>query len=317
MNRAVFRNSILACGIWAVLFWAGSLPARQWLLEPEGEQEISPVAVSPDRLELDRARQVLAQGQPSEAAKILDKWLKKFPDSGLRSEAMYYAGQCCQQQGRFYEAFEKYEKLAAEHSGSDYFHRSLEAEFEIAEKFLNGTKRRALGIFKVSAEDVGVKICEDIAERWPRSLLAEKALMLLGDYYMRKRSYEDAAYAYRQIIASYPTSVFIRQARLRAAEAYLASFNGTAFDPAPLVEAKERLLEYQELYGSDAQAEQVGSMLELIEDLLAQRQYNVGKFYQRTGKKQAAMASYQQVIENWPDSDWAGKARGKLDKLGG
>ncbi len=115
---------------------------------------------------------------------------------------------------------------------------------------------------------------------------------------------------------SYSSSVFIREARLQAAKAYLGKFNGPAFDPAPLVEAKERLLEYQALYGGEAQSGEVEPMLAKINDLQAQREYQIGCFYERTGKEDSARVSFERIIRRWPNSKWAGKAQSKLKEFG-
>ena len=115
---------------------------------------------------------------------------------------------------------------------------------------------------------------------------------------------------------SYPSSGFLRQARLRAAKAYLGKFNGTAFDPAPLVEAKERLLEYQRLYGANPQGSEVQAMLAKINEMQARRQYEIGRFYERTGKKDSAKLSYKRLLKTWPDGKWAANARKRLKKLG-
>ena len=315
MKIYITANFIIASALSVFLCCPGSLQAREWLLEPEGEREINPTHLGPDRAKLDQAQQTLLGGRPAKASKLFSKWLKKFPNSPHRPEAIYYAGQSLQQQGRLNQAFETYEQLILRYSDSQYFPLALEAEFDIAEKFLTGTKRRALGIFKISADDIGIHILERIPERWPGSLLAERALISLGDYYSRKRRWADAAATYDQLIVSYSSSAFTRQARLNAAKAYMAMFNGPAFDPAPLVEARERLLDYQQLYQSDEHAGEIQAMLAKIDALQAERDYEIGKFYQRTGKKPAAKFYYQQVVQRWPDSKWADKAQKKLKKL--
>ncbi len=307
--RAYF-GIVVALGM--ILCRPGPLQAKQWLIEPEGQREIKAVKISPDRQELDEVRRLLVRGKAGKANKMLGKWFKKFPDSALRAEAMYYTGQSLEGLGKLYKAFEKYEKLVEEFGDTKYFHKALEAQFGIAGQYLNGRKRRVLGIFKISADDVGLKILERIPERWPSSLLAERSLMRLGDYYLQKKQYDDAVYAYDQLIVSYSSSVFVREARLQVAKAYLSKFNGSAFDAAPLIEAKERLLEYQGLYGRSKQSSEVQLMLAKIEELQAQREYDIGRFYQRTGKKASARMSFERVVRRWPNSTWAARARGKL-----
>jgi outer membrane protein assembly factor BamD (BamD/ComL family) len=272
--------------------------------------------VGPDREKLDQAEQVLIEGREGKASKLLNKWLKKFPHSPYRAEALYYAGQSLEQQGKLYKAFERYEQLLEGYNNSEFFRPGLEAEFGIAERFLSGTKRMALGIFRVSGDDVGINIIEKLQERRPGSVLAEKGLMLLGDYYLRKKLYPEAADAYNLLIIEYPSSIYVRQARLRAARAYMNMFEGVSKDPVPLIEAHERLLEYRQLYQGDEQSNEIEAMLAKVEDLQAERDYQTGRFYERTGKKGAGRFYYEQVIERWGRSKWATKAQKRLGKLG-
>ena len=138
----------------------------------------------------------------------------------------------------------------------------------------------------------------------------------MGDYYLRKKSYMEAADTYNLLIAEYPSSVYIRQARMRAARAYMNMFEGVSKDPVPLIEARERLLEYRQLYQGDSQSSEIEAMLAKIDELQAERDYQIGRFYERTGKKHAGRFYYEQVIERWPRSKWANKAQNKLGKLG-
>ena len=310
-------NNILTIGaVCVILGLIGSAQAKEWVLEPEGEREISPDQVAPEREKLDQAEQILMEGREGKATKLLDKWLKKYPDSAYRDEALYYAGQSLERQDKLYKAFEKYEELLKEHPVSGYFQNGLEAEFGIAQNYLSGTKRRVLGIFTVSAADVGIDIIEKLQERRPGSLLAEKGLMLLGDYYLQKKSYVEAVDTYNFLVTEYPSSVYARQARLNAARAYVNMFGGVSKDPVPLIEARERLMEYRQLYAGDEHSGEIEAMLVEIDDLQAQRDYETGKFYQRTGKKQAGRFYYEQVIDRRPGSPWATKAQNNLAKLG-
>ena len=300
----------------AVMFCqADSLLAKQWLLLPDSEQEITPVQINPQRQSIDRAKLLLAKGDYKKSEKTLRNFLKKSPDSALAPEAIYYLAQTLEKRGKLYDAFETYEQIADGSSDSEYFPQAIRAEFGIARQFLNGTKRQVMGIFKISAEAEGKKIMHSVAERLPGSLLAEQSLMELGDYHLRKKQYDDAVAAYDLLIGSYPSSTLIRQARLASAKAHLGKFNGAAFDPAPLIEAKERLLEYNRLYQADEHAGEVQAMLQRIDDSQAQHQYQVGCFYQRTGKAQSARLSFEELLKRWPDSKWATKAQAKLKKL--
>lgn len=310
----------VCCGfaaVLAVVFCPSTrIWAKQWILEPVTGKEIAIQPSSPDRQELDHAKELLVQAKLKDAHKLLRKWLKKFPHSSLRTEAMYYAAQSLERRDELYQAFEQYEELIDNHTDVDYFHKALQAEFGIAKRFLGGTKRKALGILRVSADGVGIKILQRIPDRWPGSTLAEQSLMSLADYYLAEGKFLDAVDYYDQLITIYPNSVSVRPARYLAAGAYLKMFKGARFDPAPLIEARERLIQYRELYGPDVHADDIQAMLQKIDALQAEREYEIAQFYQRTGKKKAARFHYRQLIQRWPESQWASKVQARLNKLG-
>ncbi len=308
---------VIAALLTMVLCPASSLMAKQWILDPQTDKETPVADASPERQELDHAKSSLVQNKPAEARKLLGKWLKKYPRSPLRSEADYYVARSFERQGEFYEAFKQYEKLVEDYTDVQYLYKALETEFAIAKRFLGGTKRRALGFFWVSADDVGIKILQDIPGRWPGSALAEQSLMTLGDYYLARGEHREAVSYYDQLITIYPSSTLVRSARLLAASAYLKIFKGPKFDPAPLVEARERLFEYRRLYGHEAQATEIRTMLEEIDNHQAENEYEIARFYQRTGKKKAARYHYRQLLQRWPESKLASAAQRRLNGLGG
>jgi outer membrane protein assembly factor BamD (BamD/ComL family) len=43
-------------------------------------------------------------------------------------------------------------------------------------------------------------------------------------------------------------------------------------------------------------------MLNQINEQLAYKQFSIGRYYQKTGNKQAANFYYRMVIDNWPES---------------
>ena len=133
MKIHITANFIIASALSVFLCCPGSLQAREWLLEPEGEREINPTHLGPDRAKLDQAQQTLLGGRPAKASKLFSKWLKKFPNSPHRPEAIYYAGQSLQQQGRLNQAFETYEQLILRYSDSQYFPLALEGALKLKE----------------------------------------------------------------------------------------------------------------------------------------------------------------------------------------
>jgi hypothetical protein len=85
-------------------------------LQP-GRPPVAPPPSVPITLEaqnrlLQDARALLARGEPRGAARLLERLVKTYPDSGLRLETQWWLGRCYEQDGRLQEALEQYEFVA-------------------------------------------------------------------------------------------------------------------------------------------------------------------------------------------------------------
>ena len=77
MNIRIAVHFGIASAVGLIVCWAGPLQAKQWILKPQGEQEVKAGQADPDRQELDAAHRLLVQGKPGKAHKILNKWIKE------------------------------------------------------------------------------------------------------------------------------------------------------------------------------------------------------------------------------------------------
>ena len=101
-----------------------------------------------------------------------------------------------------------------------------------------------------------------------------------------------------------------------SADAALASFAGVEYDDAPLIEARGRFVDYRVRYPAAAAAEQFDSVLNTIRARRAEKHYVIGEYYERTEHLSSAVYYYRIVMERWPETVAASKARTRLELLG-
>ena len=150
----------------------------------------------------------------------------KHPKHPLLPEAYLLRGDSLKARRSYYKALFEYEFVAVSFTGSEAFVRALEREFEIAQLFAAGTKRKLWGMRIVDASNEAEELLIRIQERLPGSRLAEDAGMALGDFYFSRRKMDLAAEMYSLFIQNFPRSRRIAKARKRLIYAYLASFKG-------------------------------------------------------------------------------------------
>jgi len=265
--------------------------------------------------ELALVRQYVHDGKTSKAVKAAKKFVKRYPGHPAGEEVMMLAGQAEFDRGRYYQAYEWFEKQLANYPAGPLFDRSLKKEYEIAEAFLAG-KKRIIGPLRLGARSEGLEILHRITEHAPGSDLARSALLRIGDYHFERREWNRAAEAYDEFLKLYGKSGQAAYAALRAARAALFMYKGAAFDDTPLLDAEQRFRNFLERFPDAARQEKVPQLLHNITELKAERLYAAGQFYERIGREQAARAAYERILQDYAGTSWASTAGQQLTRLG-
>lgn len=270
------------------------------------------------------AKSLLAERKFAAARKAFAAWLKSYPDSDHRADALLHAGDTelyaanAGESADVWQAHEWYEEILNSYSGGEAAEKALRRELLVAELLLfKGQKRRIFkGMLRVSATDEALQILDRlIDERAPGSPVAEQALLMQANYHYEKGEFEEAERAYARLSTEFKRSRHERLAMQRSADAALASFAGIEFDDAPLLEAEERYRQYSDRYPKAATEEGVASQLARIRDSRAQKEFSTGQYYERAKQPRAAAFYYRSVVKNWPDTPWASQATQRLGTI--
>jgi outer membrane assembly lipoprotein YfiO len=229
--------------------------------------------------------------------------------------ALYLMGRALFGYGDGIKAFYYLDELLDEHPESPLFFKALGMQFQIADKYLNGMKRRILGIPLLGAEDEAIEMLYRIQQRTPGSELAERSLLRTADYFYEDQQYDIAADVYAAYIKSYPRSPLIPRVKFRQAIANLAQFRGVRFDPTPALDARTQLADIEAQYPQLARERKVPDFIARIDDALARKLYVTADFYHRTHEPEAAAYNYQCLLRLYPNAPEAGAARERLKSL--
>lgn len=264
-----------------------------------------------------RVEQLLLDGKISQAKEAAVAWLKTHKGSPVYDRGLYLMAEALFHEGDVVKSFFYLDQLLDEHPESPLFYQSLEKQYAIAEQFLNGRKRKLLGMPMMSAEEEGVEMLFRIQQRAPKSPIAEKSTLRTADYYYAAAEYDLAADAYRSYIESYPRSPNAPRAMLRQAYANMAQFRGLKFDANPVIEARSQLQDVVAKYPDLAAQENIPELLNRIDNTMASKLAVQADFYRRTHEPRAAIYTYELLIKRYPDSPEVGKAQQQLAQLRG
>ncbi len=290
-------------------------PERQVYNPVTGTWSVTPSPVpGTEQGDLQLAMIDLAENRPQQAKDRLKKWLKKYPASDLRSDAMVALGDAELALDNRMQAYKQYEKTLDLFPGLEGEERVLRNEFAIGVAFLAGVKQK-VWIFRAPAYEEGLDILDKVVLRAPGAALAEDAIKAKADYYYRNGEFALAETEYARLAQEFPRGRYPRLALLMSAQSALARFPGLAYDDSALLEARERFLSFRERYPEFAEQENIAAFIRRIDETLAAKHLMIGKWYGRQKHAEAAAIYFREVVSRWPDSAAAVEARSRLSVL--
>ena len=210
-----------------------------------------------------------------------------------------------------------YDKFLAEYPESELYEAALDRQFGIGTAFLGGQKRSVLGIFRMKGYATGEKIMEKISDRTGDAPVGIKASVAVAESLEKRGKFEEAYHKWSEISSRWSGGEIGRNALLAMARCKHAANKGAKYDASNLISAKSYYGNFKLRYPETAGEIDVDEKLDEINEQLANKQLNIGKYYEKTGNKEAANLYYQMVVDNWSESTAAKAAKEAMIKDSG
>ena len=247
------------------------------------------------------------------------KLISGFPDSPFVSEAYYFQGIAFFELGDFDFSNEAFSKYLRNETTPKYFEQSIEYKFKIAEKFYEGAKRHLLGLKKLPrvlpAKDEALDIYEEIITTLPRHDLTARSLFKKGMLLYEFSDYKLSIEAFQILIRRFPKHHLAPEGYIGIQKVYLKQSKQEFTDPDVLELAEINLERFKSSFPGEPRVEKVNKMLIEMKDYFAKNLFEIGSFYQRTKKDDAAAIYYAKILSKYPQSSYAEKAEKILAKL--
>ena len=146
--------------------------------------------------------------------------------------------------------------------------------------------------------------------------MAQRSLLCVADFHYGKGQWAEALDAYDAFLELFAKSPKGPYAMVQSARAAWACYRGLQFDDTALLEAEQRFRTLLESYPAAAAKSGARQMLRQISAARAHKLQTTARFYERTGKPSAAVFYYRQIIEQYPDTQWARNAKVALGGIG-
>lgn len=306
MKRIILSMAIILClaAQPAYPFWIWTPKTGKW--------------VNPKNLPKDNPKEQFAYAKSfydikkyEEAKREFKKLLKAYPKSFEASESQYYLGLVEEEQGNFYDAYLDYQKVIDKYPFSERIQEIINREYGIAEKFMSGEKRKALGI-ELPVENPAIEIFGKVVENSTYGPLAPKAQYKLGLVLKSLLRYYEAEEEFNKLISRYPGSEWAAAAKFQLAECRASLSKGPSYDQGATQEAKEKFEAFVKEHPDAVLSLEAEKNIAKLREKEAQSSYDIASFYEKQRAFGSARIYYNDLIKNYPDSSWAPKALEKL-----
>lgn len=259
-------------------------------------------------------KKLVDAGKPGKVKKAAKQLKKDFPGVAGKDFDSFIEAEVLLAKGKLTKAVRQYDKFLDDYPASGLKDAALNRQFEVATEFLAGRKKTILMVFRVSAFDDGVKIMEKISDRTGAADIAKNALLAVAQSYEKRKQYNEAYLKWSEISTRWPTGEIARDALLSMARTKYAAYRGAVYDGSSLISAKTYYENFRLRYPEEAKKLQVDDILLRIGEQLAEKNLRIAKYYERTGSAGPANMYYQMVVDNWPSTKAAEKAKDKISK---
>ncbi|MCC5846546.1 MAG: outer membrane protein assembly factor BamD [Verrucomicrobia bacterium] len=211
-------------------------------------------------------------------------------------------------------AFNAYQVLIDQYAGMFDYDAVLSQQLICAEKVEKQTSWALFGRYNNPLE--AVPLYRQLITNAPHLDITPELLFRIGEIQMSKRKFAEAIQEYDLLEQRYPRSEFSVQAAFRRAEAFAEISNRHPTDLGPARSALAAYRYFLEAYPDSDKAEKARKRVTEFRDYLAERHFAMAKFYEKNMRQpEAALAAYQALTQQFPDSAWTDKAKSRIQKL--
>jgi outer membrane protein assembly factor BamD len=254
-------------------------------------------------------------GNRGRAIKAYRAIVRKYPNDALAASAAYRYGLLSEQAGDYLKAAAAYRVMVENYPRSPNFEEAIEAQFRIAEMYLNGKKMKLLGIPVKSAVDKAINIFADIVRSAPYGKYTARAQFGIGLANEKQGNPQAAVLAYQAVVEKFPDHPVAADAQYQIGYLWFNSARGGIRDAKATENAKIGFQDFIYRYPKSEKVPQARENLRMLEHKATTNAYEIAKYYDKQKNYRAAVIYYNDVIRQQPGTPEGDRAKRRVDEL--
>ncbi len=274
-----------------------------------------------------QGEELFQQRQYKDAAEKFKTASKRAPESPLQEDCLFMLGESLFFSDQYPKAYDAYTELLKEYEYTRHLDKAVARLFAIGRyweqldaaepAWLLGFQLTDSSRPKSGTLSKALKAYQGVRMHDPTGPLADDAVMATANAHFLQGRFEDASYHYDLIRKEYPKSEHQLNAHLLGMKSKLASYQGPKYDGSQLEDAAEiadrTLRQFRSELGSER--ERVVQARNEIREQQARRDCFLAEYYEKKKDYRAARYYYRLIVEEYPATEAAQKARARLTEI--
>lgn len=288
-----------------------------WVWTPKDKTFINPKFAVKDspKEQFDRAMRFYKQNEFKRSADEFIRLTQYYVDSDLAPEAQYYAGRSFEELGKYYFAYQNYQKTIDNYPYTRRMEEIVEREYYIANIMQTEDSPKLLDLELSESLIRSVEMYGKIVENMPFGPYADRALYKMAESYRRMFKYDGAIDAYEKIVKDYPESKLIDEAKYQLAYTRYEASLDPEYDQESTEEA---LAEFEEISRTTAVpsiAKEAKKALSKLKSKKANSIIKIAEFYEKRKKYRSAIIYYKDAVAKFSGTEASEYAEVRIEHL--
>jgi outer membrane protein assembly factor BamD len=282
-----------------------------WSVEgdPNNTVEISAVE------QMKKAEAQEAAGKLGEAITSYKALVKSYPTSLLAPKAQHKIGVLLERTGDLDKGFNAYDTYLTKYPKGEDFDATVDSMFKIAKIFLEGQKKKILGVPVGSNIQRSQAMFETLVKRAAYSKWAPLAQFNVGQALEKQQKYPEAIAAYQQVYSRYPNDAIADDALYQIGYVRLRQYREGSYDRADANKARQSFEEFISRFPESEKVAQARENLKSLEGGQTKNALNIAKYYDKQKQYKAAVIYYNDVLQQQPGSADSEVAKARIAQL--
>jgi outer membrane protein assembly factor BamD len=290
-------------------------PDEGWVSQNPGEAE-TPAAKSA-QVQWDRATALESKGDIDGAIKAYKVFVKKYSYSSHTADAQWKIAVLTEKTGNDNKAFDAYDDYIKRFPRGESFDKAVEAQFNIATRYLNGEKVKYLiGLKSTASMERAQKMFETIIKNAAYSKYAPLSQFDVGQALEKQNKFPEAVAAYQSVQTKYPNDPIAADAQYQIGYVYMRQSRAEGiYDPSAASKAQDAFTDFMARYPDSEKVPQAQQNIKMLSGRETKGAFEVAKFYDKAKKYRAAVIYYNDVIQQQPGTPASDFAKIRIEQL--